>query len=143
MEEYEVTVDNRPETPEVPLDESVGSSVEPVEAVIDCDVFFPNGTCKENFDDFDSVNAEDKIYDYFDRFASCQSVDCIVKERTYLEERSQLGDPNAMYAMSLFLRFGLYNYTHDETLSETYLQFASDGGSALASIALGTIPALS
>lgn len=37
----------------------------------------------------------------FDRFASCQSVDCIGKERTYLEERSQLGDPNAMYAMSL------------------------------------------
>ena len=36
MEEYEVTVDNRPETPEVPLDESAGSSVEPVEAVIDC-----------------------------------------------------------------------------------------------------------
>ena len=37
----------------------------------------------------------------FDRFASCQSVDCIGKERTYLEERSQLGDPNAMYVMSL------------------------------------------
>lgn len=67
MEEYEVTVDNRPETPEVLLDEGAGSSVEPVEAVIDCDVFFPNGTCKENFDDFDSVNAEDKIYD-------CESV---------------------------------------------------------------------
>lgn len=36
VEEYEVTVDNRPETPEVLLDESAGSSVEPVEAVIDC-----------------------------------------------------------------------------------------------------------
>ena len=36
MEEYEVTVDNRPETPEVPFDESADNSVEPIEAVIDC-----------------------------------------------------------------------------------------------------------
>ena len=36
VEEYEVTVDNRFETPDAALDESADSSVEPVEAVIDC-----------------------------------------------------------------------------------------------------------
>ena len=28
-------------------------------------------------------------------------MDCVAAERNYLEERSQMGDPNAMYAMSL------------------------------------------
>ena len=85
----------------------------------------------------------------FDRFASCSSVECVSKERNYLEECSEMGDPNAMYAMSLLycfffllnasLRFGMYNYTRDEALSEAYLQFASDAGSAFASLALGII----
>ena len=57
MEEYEVTVDNRPETPEVLLQavrwsplrlSSIAVDMEEIKSY--SDVFFPNGTCKENFE---------------------------------------------------------------------------------------------
>ncbi|KNB45696.1 hypothetical protein JH06_0734 [Blastocystis sp. subtype 4] len=111
--EMEVTVSNESVQVqhEIEPPESLGD--ENGKEVIDCDVFFPNKTCKENFD-------------------------CFENEKKYLQERADIGDPNAMYTLSIFHRFGVFNYSKDEVLSEMYLSFAFESGSAIAALSEGT-----
>lgn len=111
---------------------------EVIKEVIDCDVFFPNNTCKENFNDLEKLNVMEKVFEYFDRFLSCSSTSCFEYEKKYLKERTDMGDPNAMYTLSVFHRFGVFNYSKDEVLSGMYLSFASESGSAIAALSEGT-----
>ena len=83
----------------------------------------------------------------FDRFLSFSSTSCFEYEKKYLKERTDMGDPNAMYTLSVLQvyskelssshRFGVFNYSKDEVLSGMYLSFASESGSAIAALSEG------
>ncbi|CBK22217.2 uncharacterized protein [Blastocystis hominis] len=133
---FEVTVDNS--EPDIVVEEGVTGEIEDVEMdivdeIIDCDVLFENGTCKENFKCFSDVGVT-----YFEQFLSCDTLDCIRSKKKLLEERLLIGDPNAQFTYYIFTKYGFFGFPKDIYLATTHLHFSAESHSVAGSLSLAT-----